>query len=124
MNAQLAVSNYGALAKEKFRNPAAAGQAEEQLRSPFESLLKDIAEACGFTRGEVTAVGEPSIGDLKTRPDYAVSVQDALTGFVELKAPGKGSDPRKFKDQHDKDQWEKLRSLPNLMYTDGNTFSV
>jgi hypothetical protein len=41
-----------------------------------------------------------------------------------LKAPGKGADPRKFKDPHDKDQWEKLRSLPNLIYTDGNAFSL
>src|SRR5205823_1542109 len=40
-----------------------------------------------------------------------------------LKAPGKGADPRKFKDPHDKAQWERLRSLPNLIYTDGNEFS-
>jgi hypothetical protein len=45
-------------------------------------------------------------------------------GFVELKAPGKGADPRKFKDPHDKAQWEKLRSLPNLIYSDGNAFSL
>jgi hypothetical protein len=62
--------------------------------------------------------------DLKTRPDHAVSVQNALVGFIELKAPGKGADPRKFKDPHDKEQWEKLRSLPNLIYTDGNAFSL
>jgi hypothetical protein len=61
---------------------------------------------------------------LKTRPDYAITVHNALVGFVELKAPGKGADPRKFKDPHDKAQWEKLRSLPNLIYTDGNGFSL
>ena len=43
---------------------------------------------------------------------------------MELKAPGKGGDPRKFKDPHDKAQWEKLRSLPNVLYTDGNAFSL
>jgi hypothetical protein len=47
-----------------------------------------------------------------------------LVGFIELKAPGKGADPRKFKDPHDKAQWEKLSSLPNLLYTDGNEFSL
>jgi Type ISP C-terminal specificity domain/N-6 DNA Methylase len=77
-----------------------------------------------FNPGAVVAVGESSHRELKTRPDYAVTVQNALVGFVELKAPGKGADPRKFKDPHDRDQWEKLRSLPNLMYTDGNTFSL
>jgi hypothetical protein len=45
-------------------------------------------------------------------------------GFIELKAPGKGADPRKFKDPHDQAQWEKLHSLPNLLYTDGNAFSL
>ncbi len=44
-------------------------------------------------------------------------------GHVEVKAPGKGADPRRFKG-HDKEQWEKLQSLPNLLYTDGNSFSL
>jgi hypothetical protein len=42
---------------------------------------------------------------------------------VEVKAPGKGADPRRYKG-YDKDQWEKLQSLPNLVYTDGNSFSL
>ena len=33
-------------------------------------------------------------------------------------------DPRKFKDPHDKEQWDKPKSLPNLIYTDGNAFSL
>ena len=41
-----------------------------------------------------------------------------------MKAPGKGADPRKFSDEHDKKQWAKLRTLPNLVYTDGNAFSL
>lgn len=64
------------------------------------------------------------MSDLKTRPDYAVTVHGALVGFIELKSPGKGADPRKFKDAHDRAQWEKLKSLPNLIYTDGNEFSL
>ncbi|MEZ5831665.1 MAG: type ISP restriction/modification enzyme [Dongiaceae bacterium] len=119
-----AVAAFGAKAKSKLGNPAAKGQPEDQIRAPFEHLLAQIAELCGFSEGAVTAVGESSVSDLKTRPDYAVSVQNALVGFIELKAPGKGADPRKFKDPHDKDQWEKLQSLPNLIYTDGNSFSL
>ena len=47
-----------------------------------------------------------------------------LSASVELKAPGKGGDPRKFRGQHDRAQWGKLRSLPNVLYTDGNAFSL
>ncbi|MHB1937652.1 MAG: type ISP restriction/modification enzyme [Acidobacteriaceae bacterium] len=121
---EAAIAEFGAAAKSKLSNPAATGQPEDQLRAPFEQLLKAVAEISGFQSAHVDAVGELSLSDLKTRPDYAVTVQKALVGFVELKAPGKGADPKKFKDPHDKDQWEKLRSLPNLLYTDGNSFSL
>ena len=70
------------------------------------------------------AVGESSLADLKTRPDYAVTRRNALIGFIEVKAPGKGADPRRFQDKHDKEQWAKLQTLPNLIYTDGNAFSL
>jgi hypothetical protein len=72
----------------------------------------------------VVPIGETSLADLKTRPDYAVTVHDALAGFIEVKAPGKGADPRRFKDPHDREQWDRLQSLPNLIYTDGNSFSL
>ena len=65
-----------------------------------------------------------SVQDLKTRPDFAVTKQNLLVGFIELKAPGKGADPRRFDDPHDKEQWQKLKLLPNLVYTDGNSFSL
>ncbi len=94
------------------------------MRGPFENLLGDLAELAGFKRNSVTAVGETALADIKTRPDYSVTVGGALAGFIEIKAPGKGADPRKFKDPHDRDQWERLRSLPNLIYTDGNAFSL
>src|SRR5712692_4363097 len=119
-----AIAMFGAKAKEKLSNPAATGQPEDQLRAPFEHLLADLAELSRLPRSAVAAVGESPISDLKTRPDYAITVHNALVGFVELKAPGKGADPRKFKDPHDKAQWERLCSLPNLMYTDGNAFSL
>src|ERR1700691_1762760 len=119
-----AIAAFGARAKEKLSNPAATGQPEDQLRAPFEHLLADLAELTRPPRSAVAAVGESSIGDFKTRTDYAVAVHNALVGFVELKAPGKGADPRKFKDPHDKAQWQRLRSLPNLVYTDGNAFSL
>lgn len=119
-----AVAAFGAKAKAKLSNAAATGQPEDQIRAPFEQLLAEIGELCRFPKCAVAAVGESSVSDLKTRPDYAVSVHNVLVGFIELKAPGKGADPRKFKDPRDKAQWEKLRALPNLIYTDGNAFSL
>jgi len=118
-----AVSKYGAEAKEKLSNPGARGEPEDQLRSPFEGLFADLAEARGISRKAVALVGESSLSDLKTRPDYAVTLAHSLVGFIELKAPGKGADPRRFKG-HDKEQWAKLHSLPNLIYSDGNEFSL
>lgn len=122
-----AVGAFGAAVKAKLANPAAAGQPEDQLRGPIETLIPALAEAAGVA-GEVVLVGETSLADLKTRPDYSVTLGQgqakALVGFIEVKAPGKGFDPRKFKDEHDKAQWAKLKALPNLLYTDGNGFSL
>ena len=121
---QTAVAAFGAKAKDKLANPAASGNPEDQLRAPFEQLLADCAELAGLPRRDLAAVGESAVADLQTRPDYAITVRRALVGFVELKAPGKGADPRRFRDPHDRAQWEKLQSLPNLLYTDGNEFSL
>lgn len=118
-----AIARFGADAKAKLANPAATGEPEDQLRAPLETLFADLADLCGFKREWLTAVGESSLSTLKTRPDYAITLRGTLVGFVEVKAPGKGADPRRFRG-HDKDQWEKLQSLPNLLYTDGNTFSL
>ncbi len=118
-----AVSAFGAKAKSKLSNVAAAGEPEDQLRAPLEGLFADLAELCSFKRDWLAAVGESSLATLKTRPDYAITLKNILVGFVEVKAPGKGADPRHYKG-HDKEQWEKLQSLPNLLYTDGNSFSL
>jgi hypothetical protein len=118
-----AIARFGADAKAKLSNPSATGEPEDQLRAPLERLLADLAELCGFQRQWLAAVGESALSALQTRPDYAITLRGVLVGFVEIKAPGKGADPRRFKG-HDKDQWEKLQSLPNLLYTDGNSFSL
>jgi len=119
-----AVSVYGASLKAKLSNPAIDGQPEDQIRGPLETLVKGLAEIGGFTIGAVHLVGETALADIKTRPDFAVTANKALVGFIEVKAPGKGADPRHFSDPHDKEQWSKLKSLPNLLYTDGQSFSL
>lgn len=124
MTLHQAISRFGIEAKSKLSNPGASGAPEDQLRAPLEALVGSLAELVGLLPGTVVAVGETSVADLKTRPDYAITRQGSLIGFIELKAPGKGADPRRFQDSHDKEQWTKLQSLPNLIYTDGNGFSL
>lgn len=119
-----AVSRFGASATSKLKNPAVIGQPEDQLRAPLEGLVADLCALIGPAADGTVLVGETSLADLLTRPDYAVTRKGALIGHIEVKAPGKGADPRKFKDKHDKAQWEKLKALPNLIYTDGNAFSL
>ena len=119
-----AIARFGREAKSKLANPSASGSPEDQLRAPLEALFADLAALTGISPSDVVAVGETSLADIKTRPDYALTLRKALIGYVEIKAPGKGADPRQFQDQHDKEQWEKLQTLPNLMYTDGNEFSL
>jgi Type ISP C-terminal specificity domain len=97
-----AVSAFGASVKAKLANAAVDGQPEDQLRAPLEALLKAMEELCGLPKDALQLVGETSLAHIHIRPDYAVTVNSALVGFVEVKAPGKGSDPRKFADTHDK----------------------
>jgi hypothetical protein len=118
------VSAFGAEARAKLDNPAISGAPEDQLRAPLERLFHGLAALDDLAPAGLSLVGETTLSHLQTRPDYAVSLANALVGFIEVKAPGKGCDPRKFTDPHDKGQWGKLKSLPNLVYTDGNGFSL
>ena len=112
MTLRQAITAFGIEAKSKLSNPAASGAPEDQLRAPLEVLISRMAEISGLRPDTVGVVGEASLADLKTRPDYAVTRGNALIGFIEVKAPGKGADPRRFRGRHDKQQWTKLQSLP------------
>jgi len=74
---ETAIADFGTAARAKLSNPSATGQPEDQIRAPFEQLLTEIAVLSGFPTGTVTAVGESAVADLKTRPDYAVTVHKA-----------------------------------------------
>ena len=82
------ISEFGASAKGKLANRAVKGAPEDQLRAPLEMLVTRLAELTGLPRNAVKLVGEMTLAHLSTRPDYAVSVRDALAGFIEVKAPG------------------------------------
>jgi hypothetical protein len=114
-----AVADFGRAASKRLAGP---GQPEDQLRPPLVTLLELVGSALGV---DVAPYGETPLPDLSVRPDYAISVDGVICGYVEVKAPGKGADPTRFKARsHDRKQWQALSQLPNILYTDGQeTFS-
>lgn len=114
-----AVSRFGAAVADRFGT--GGGEPEDLLRGPFENLLAELSAIVGVSR--VVPAGEHHLADERVRPDYAVHVAGALTGFVELKAPGKGVEPGRYRG-HDRQQWERLSCLPNVLYSDGQGFAL
>jgi hypothetical protein len=84
-----AVSQYGANLKPKLASIAIEGAPEDQLRAPLESLVRDLAEIGGLPAASVRLVGETTLAALKTRPDFAVTVGNALVGFIEVRLRAK-----------------------------------
>ncbi|MBK3556433.1 N-6 DNA methylase [Streptomyces sp. MBT56] len=95
---------------------------EETLTAPVEYLLRAMAKRQNV---KITAHGQNQIKKLNARPDFAISVGGKVIGHVELKAPRKGVDPNKWSvKSHDREQWEKIKVLPNLLYTDGYDWAL
>src|SRR5690242_2885971 len=113
------VSEFGADVTAKLQ--AGAGQDEAQLRDPFARLLRQAGAALGV---HVLTVDETPLDVLGIRPDFMVSVAGARVGYAELKAPGKKVPTTRSPTSGDKDQWEKLRLLPNVLYSDGEQWAV
>ena len=96
------------------------GEPENQLRAPFETFIADVAHALGFS---VICTGETGLPDRLGKPDYAVHLHGLLAGYVELKAPGVGAEPGRYSG-HNSDQWGRFKSIPNLIYCDGNEWGL
>ncbi len=93
---------------------------EDQLKGPVQDLFRDLGSLWGL---QVDVVSEVQATGFGGRPDIGVAVGSLLAGHVELKAPGKGADPARFRGQ-DRRQWDKFSNLPNLIYTDGNEWAL
>jgi len=106
--------------KEKF-TIADAASPEDQLKFPVAHLFEAAGDRYDLT---VKTKTETYLYERKVRPDIAVYVGGLICGYVELKAPGSGADAPKLKGDHNKKQWRKLRSLPNLIYTDGREWAL
>jgi hypothetical protein len=111
------VSTFGEECRLKLAGP---GDREAAIRSPLEALLRAAGDHLG-----VPAVFHDEVRDAerRVRPDYGVSVGGAISGYVEVKAPGHPLNPAKFTG-HDRQQWERQRDLPNLIYTNGTAWRL
>jgi hypothetical protein len=115
-----AVAEFGSTVAPRLR--LGVGDREDQVRGPLERLLHQVGTALGV---KVVTHGETRLLALAVRPDYAVDVAGARVGYVEIKAPGKGADPTKWSAKsHDGRQWDKLKALPNVLYTDGQEWAL
>jgi hypothetical protein len=98
-----------------------SAEPEEQLRQPFERFMQDAGKALGFE--QVQCIAPRRLPDQLGKPDFAVYCGGLLVGYVELKAPGTGVNAKAFKG-HNKEQFERFRALPNLLYTDGFAWAL
>ena len=116
-----ALGEYAEALKSKY-SVSVAANAEDQLKTPIENLLRALIPLVltGHTSG-VEILTE--VQDAAGRPDVGVVLGGLLTGHIELKAPDKPANPAKLKG-HDKRQWEKFQALPNLIYTNGSEWRL
>ena len=98
----------------------AEGEPEAQLSGPVSSLIEAIGK---IIHRKIVAKAESRLGDRLGIPDFGVVVDGALNGYVELKAPGHGADTAHYKGR-DKAQWDRFKSQPNILYTDGNEWCL
>ncbi|MFI0937237.1 type ISP restriction/modification enzyme [Streptomyces sp. NPDC021020] len=113
-----AVSEFGRACKVKL---SGGGSPEASIRAPLEALLQAVGEH--HEQHEVSWHDEFRVPDLGIRPDYAVRASGELVGYIELKKPGLSVDPDTF-GKSNREQWEKLRNLPNLLYSNGTEWRL
>ena len=113
------ISCFADTVTSNFNQPVSA-QPEDQLKSPVGNLIRDTGS---LTDLKVAWRTEVNPDDIDGRPDLGVTVNQLLTGHVELKRPGLGARPEHFKG-HNRTQWQKFKALPNLIYTDGGEWSL
>ncbi|WP_017624445.1 type ISP restriction/modification enzyme [Nocardiopsis chromatogenes] len=128
----LPAGGYAARRLESFISDVAdawgrGGLEEEQLRTPLLRLVEGVSHDFGTP---VTVFGEVPLKALGARPDFGVDAKNTgrdpinRIGYIELKKPDKPIPPSDFVRGHDLKQWENLKSLPNLLYTNGTQWSL
>ena len=67
--------------------------------------------------------GETSLPGGIGKPDYAIHLDQLLVGYAELKAPGIGASHNHYRGRN-KEQFQRFAAIPNILYTDGNEWSL
>ena len=106
--------------KAKFALPGSASP-EDQLKPVVAVLFASAGAHYGL---KVETRTETHLSAHKVRPDIAIYVGGLICGYVELKQPGLGADAPRLTGKHNKEQWAKLKGLPNLIYTDGRDWAL
>ena len=55
-----------------------------QALLPLVNLVREVGSRHGL---QVVPVGEAMLSDLQVRPDYAVQVDGAICGYIEIRSP-------------------------------------
>ncbi|MET9509347.1 type ISP restriction/modification enzyme [Streptomyces flavidovirens] len=95
---------------------------EAAIRRPVENLLSAAATHLGL---ELHLHPEARRPDLGIRPDLAARVgrdRQHIVGYIELKSPEKPNISPGALRGNDRKQWEGMSRLPNLIYTNGQTW--
>ncbi|MGV8853001.1 MAG: hypothetical protein ACOH1M_10595, partial [Rhodoglobus sp.] len=111
------VASFGFETKSRL---VGVGEPEEALRVPIDHLMTAMGELIGK---KTELDGEAHLSEISSRPDFAVRVNGAVVGYIEVKKAGLSLDPATFKN-HNKDQWNRLKDLPNLVYTNGSEWRL
>jgi hypothetical protein len=106
--------------KAKFALPGSASP-EDQLKAPISTAIETAGCALGLT---VSSRTETHLSEYNVRPDIAIYADGLICGYIELKAPGLGANAPRLKGKHNKEQWQKLKGLPNLIYTDSREWAL
>ena len=103
---------------------------EKRLEGPSQNLLRELMRVLKIG-GDLRVVPSKTVEvgvDMEERvgdPDLSIyNKAGRLVLCVELKAPHKDWNPNNIPKGHDKDQWERYKQLPNLIYTNGSKWSL
>lgn len=109
---------------------AGPGQREAAIRPPLEVLLRRSCDAIGLSLelySESPVDGPRLYPDGRiahqARTDYMAAVNGAIIGHVEVKRPETDIDPPALTG-HNRQQWQQLKDLPNLLYTNGRQWAL
>ena len=88
---------------------------EDNLKPPMKTLLEALDPDITVQLEKSNEVGNP---------DITISRGDATVGHIELKNTSKSGDTTVLKSEHDRSQWKRFQTLPNIAYCNGTQITL